>query len=180
MIFETLGLIGATLLATIFVILQARSLHRRSRNQMSEIKNAILSHVEETRKIDQTLDTVVAQGVASSEFQRKSAEHHRVLMASMNSQLQKIDTMLKSSATTELTHAPEPVEDLQPKRRSLVSRPSPTDRVVMLEELFRARGNAAHSQSNSHSDDNEYQRETDTYSAPVSPNWMRKQRVSNG
>ncbi|MEM9277740.1 MAG: hypothetical protein AAGA76_04140 [Pseudomonadota bacterium] len=92
--------IGVCSLACILVF-QFRRLEREFLGQTKLIRRALHTSLGQSSSTNKKLDAIMLHAHERSVFQKKSAEHNRVLLASLNRQLQRIETMIDPHSTAE-------------------------------------------------------------------------------
>ncbi|MEM7069153.1 MAG: hypothetical protein AAF478_09735 [Pseudomonadota bacterium] len=151
MVYALASVTGIFCLLFVGLFFQMRSTDKKILKQINLIARALRTNISETKVVGKKLDLLRASESKAAEFQKKTAEHHRVLLASLNQQIQRLEIMYVS----ENRHPPQKITVAQTEmapaeeNRSLASRLSATPvnsrrttPVVKLEEIFQNR-NAA-------------------------------------
>ena len=140
------------------IIHSNRRLEKQFKAQTALIKQALHASLGQTGNINKKLDAMKVAAHNRSVFQKKSSEHHRVLLASLNRQMKSLENMVTPQSSSignisEIDYSSKKSSDISgtettAENRSVDSKGSkdgpvikgkPSDSILKLETLFRNR-----------------------------------------
>jgi len=121
-------------------------------NQINLIARAVRSNISQTSSVSKKIDMLKEAEDQAADFHRKTAEHHRVLLASLNQQVRKLEALYEAppepvQRVNRSTFAPGHLKTAEPEPvRASAEVRAPAHRsasrgtgVVRLEEMFQNR-----------------------------------------
>lgn len=157
MIYLSIALFGALALLFGLTVYLSRNMERRLFEKIQLMLKAAHLCASQIQTVDKRLETMQEEERQAFEFQRKASERHRVMLASLNRQVQQIETMvgpLSDTVTTAEDRAVDPTRtDSNAGKRDREDTPPSTvtslrgtageaalPGVVKLEDMFRQIG----------------------------------------